>query len=77
MSTTYSKKIAGHDFKFQPFEINQETGYHVDVTDDTGQRWEFRMLLDDGGAWELEGENLPRWISNAKPELVQAINEHE
>ena len=63
-------------FNFQPFEFGEQTGYHVDVKDEDGTRWEFRMSRD-GDQWKMEAEKLPAWILNAEPALGKAIDEHE
>ncbi|MDO9375963.1 MAG: hypothetical protein V4725_11590 [Bacteroidota bacterium] len=77
MSTLFNKVINGQQFNFQPIEFGQQTGYHVDVKDDEGTRWEFRMFQDDDNEYRVDGEKLPDWITAASSELVSAINEHE
>lgn len=77
MNTLFNKLINGRQFNFQPIEFGQTLGYHVDVKDEEGTRWEFRMLQDDEKQFTVEGEKLPAWISEATPELILAISEHE
>lgn len=77
MNTLFNKLISGRQFNFQPIEFGQTMGYHVDVKDQEGTRWEFRMLQDGEKQFTVEGENLPAWISEATPELIRAVNEHE
>ena len=77
MNTTFSKEIEGKTYNFQPFEINQQTSYSVDVKDDDNKRWEFRMEKTNGDDWILDGEHLPVWIVENKEALVKAISEHE
>ena len=77
MNTTFSKEIEGKTYNFQPFEINQQTSYSVDVKDDENKRWEFRMEKTNGDNWILEGEHLPGWIADHKNALIEAISEHE
>lgn len=77
MSTLFSKEIQGKKFNFQPFEINQQTSYRVDVKDEEEKRHEFRMERTSDDKWLLDGENLPAWITDNKEALVNAIAEHE
>ena len=76
-SNLFSKTINGKVFNFQPLEFGHETGYHVDVKDEEGTRWEFRMFNTDEQKARIEGEKLPSWIRDLERELRQAINEHE
>lgn len=76
MSNLFSKEIKEKHFNFQPFEFGEQSGYHVDVKDDEGTRWEFRMLKESE-RWKLEAEKLPAWIREMFSELVSAINEHD
>ena len=77
MNTLFNKLINGRQFNFQPIEFGQTMGYHVDVKDQEGTRWEFRMLQDGEKQFTVEGEKLPAWISESTPELIRAVNEHE
>ena len=76
MSNLFNKEVDGKQFNFQPLEFGNETGYHVDVKDEHGTRWEFRMLRKND-KWEIEGEDLPPWIYGTLEGLTNAINEHE
>lgn len=76
MSTLFNKLINGRQFNFQPLEFGEQTGYHVDVKDDEGTRWEFRMSREEDG-WKMETEKIPAWIIDAQTELGEAIDEHE
>ncbi len=75
MSNLFNKDIAGRQFNFQPYTIGSEDGYHVDVKDEEGTRWEFRMSKPDTEGWKLYSEKLPSWISELEDELIKAINE--
>ena len=77
MSTLFSKEIQGKKFNFQPFEINQQTSYRVDVKDEEEKRHEFRMEITEENEWILDGENLPAWVTENKQALINAISEHE
>ena len=77
MSNLFNKVIRGRQFNFQPIEFGDQSGYHVDVKDEEGTRWEFRMFPSIEHHWKIEGEKLPPWIIETEPELRRAINEHE
>ena len=77
MSNLFNKEIGGRQFNFQPYNVGHEMGYHVDVKDDDGARWEFRMTSQDNKGWIFHGEKLPHWIVNSQPEIIDAIAEHD
>lgn len=77
MSNLFNKIIGDRQFNFQPVDFGSTSGYHVDVKDEDGTRWEFRMSSDETATWKLEGEKLPHWILQLKNEIEQAINEHD
>jgi hypothetical protein len=77
MLNLFQTVIKGRKFNFQPIEISNEVSYHVDVKDQEGQRWEFRMVHIDEKQLKMAGEKLPAWIRGLEQELVKAINEHE
>lgn len=76
MSNLFNKVINENKFNFQPLEFGEQTGYHVDVKDEEGTRWEFRMLRE-GDQWKMKAEKLPTWILNVEEALGKAIEEHE
>jgi hypothetical protein len=73
----FNKVINGRQFNFQSLEFGNESGYHVDVKDEEGTRWEFRLFHTDEKRLKLHGEKLPGWIVNSEDLLVQAVNQHE
>jgi len=75
MSNQFNKVINGRQFNFQSIEIAEKNGYHVDVKDEEGTRWEFRMF--DTNDNHIEAEKLPSWIAGLEEELRRAISEHE
>lgn len=77
MSTLFNKIINERQFNFQPLEFGSKTGYHVDVKDDEGTRWEFSMFHTSEKNLSIEGDKLPEWILALEPELVKAVSEHE
>jgi hypothetical protein len=80
MSNLFNKIIGGRQFNFQPIEFGNKTGYHVDVKDEEGTRWEFSMLHadpDDRKKMKIEGVNLPSWIMDLQATLIKEVNEQE
>ncbi len=80
MSNLFNKEINGRQFNFQPIEFGNTTGYHVDVKDAEGTRWEFSMLHADpldSKKMKIEGAKLPDWIFDLQATLIKAINEQE
>ncbi len=77
MSSLFNKEIDGKIFNFQQLEFNNETGYHIDVKDDEGKRWEFRMFPGDDKQGVIHGENLPEWILSLESDIQTAINQFE
>lgn len=76
MSNLFTKVINERQFNFQPFEFGEQTGYHVDVKDAEGTRWEFRMIRETD-QWKLEAEKLPTWIYEIESALINAIDDHD
>lgn len=80
MSNLFNKMINGRQFNFQPIEFGNTTGYHVDVKDEEGTRWEFSILHadnNDGTKMKIEGTKLPSWIMDLQSTLIKLINEQE
>lgn len=77
MNTTFSKDIRGRHFNFHPLEIADKTGYHVNVKDEEGNRWEFRFFAETDHQFKVQGENLPDWLTELESDLNAAVNEHE
>ncbi len=77
MSNLFHKIIQGKKFNFQPINLGHDTGYHVDVEDEEGTRWEFTMEPEDEGHWKLKSEKLPLWLKAFEDELQSVINQHE
>ena len=78
MGNLFSKTINGKQFNFQPIEFGVQSGYHVDVKDEEGTRWEFSILhvdINDGTKMKIEGIKLPGWIMQEQGTLIKIINE--
>ncbi|CAN5564889.1 hypothetical protein BH11BAC3_BH11BAC3_18380 [soil metagenome] len=76
MNNTFDRVIGNRKFSFVEIEFGDQSGYHVDVKDENGIQWEFRMFHKDGPL-KIEGEKLPDWIAGMENDLIKAINEHE
>ncbi|MEO6455481.1 MAG: hypothetical protein ABIN97_15485 [Ginsengibacter sp.] len=76
MSNLFNKIINDRQFNFQPFEFGEQAGYHVDVKDAEGTRWEFRMIKEND-QWQMDAEKMPAWILNEERTLGNIIDEHE
>jgi len=80
MSNLFNKVINGRQFNFQPIEFGNHSGYHVNVKDEEGTRWEFSILhadADDNTKMKIEGSKVPAWIWEVQSSLVKAISEQE
>ena len=77
MNNLFNKIINNRQFNFQPLEFGNRTGYHVDVKDTEGTRWEFSMFHTTEKDLKIEGENLPAWIMELETHLNDAVSEHE
>ncbi len=76
MNNIFDKVIGNKKFNFAEFEFGDQSGYHVDVKDEDGIRWEFR-IIHKSGVLKMEGEKLPEWITGMQTELLKAVNDHE
>ncbi len=75
MSNLFNTEIEGRQFNFQPIGVGHEDGYHVDVKDKDGTRWEFTLLHTDNG-WHIEAEKLPAWIESSKEKLIETVERY-
>lgn len=80
MSTYFSKVIkAGErqrEFNFRKLPGNNELRYHIDVSDDKGNRIIFTMHKNDEGYWKADVPALPVWILSSENVLGEAIEEN-
>ncbi|MEJ7914441.1 MAG: hypothetical protein WKF70_14895 [Chitinophagaceae bacterium] len=49
--------------------------FHVDVSDDRGNRIIFKMHKEQNGHWKMVDPALPQWIKNAEAQLHEVIEE--
>lgn len=62
------------EFNFRKLSSANENLFHVDVSDDRGNRIVFRMQKEDG-QWKIMNEDVAGWITHVEPELHTAIEE--
>lgn len=78
-NTHFTKLIKANDrlreFNFRKLPSSFEGLFHVDVSDDRGNRLIFRMYKDTGSPWKIVEEVLPNWIFETEARLNEAIEE--
>ena len=63
------------EFNFRKLP-NTPNSFHVDVTDDRGQRTIFTMFQNEERAWKIASQNLPLWVNYAETSLASIIEEN-
>lgn len=66
-------RLREFNFRKLPGAVNS---FHVDVTDDRGQRIIFTMFKDEENSWKIASQNLPLWVNYAEGSLAEIINEN-
>jgi hypothetical protein len=49
--------------------------FHIDVSDDRGNRLMFKIQKEDSGNWRIIHQDLPQWIYESEPKLQEQIEE--
>lgn len=49
--------------------------FHVDVSDDRGNRLIFKMKKEGNGMWKISDEGLPAWVYESEEKLSSAIED--
>lgn len=49
--------------------------FHVDVSDDRGNRLVFKIRREGTGPWKILDDNLPPWINDSEEKLADAIED--
>ena len=62
------------EFNFRKLSSASDNLYHVDVSDDRGNRLIFRMQKDDG-QWKIIKTELPEWVFDVEENLHSAIED--
>jgi hypothetical protein len=63
------------EFNFRQLQSGQGKSYHIDVTDEKGNRIMFGIYSDAAANWRITGERLPLWIHNLTEVLGNAIED--
>ena len=74
-------KLIKAEGRLREFNFRKSNGiagpvYHIDVSDDRGNRYYINMQLEDN-AWTVQEKNLPPWIQEAVVQFHPAIIEQE
>lgn len=74
-------KLIKAEGRLREFNFRKSNGiagpvYHVDVSDDRGNRYYINMLLENN-TWTVQEKNLPAWIQDAVNQFHPAILEQE
>jgi len=74
-------KLIKAEGRLREFNFRKSNGiggpvYHVDVSDDRGNRYYINMLSEDN-IWTVQEKNLPPWIQEAVAQFHPAIQEQE
>ena len=74
-------KLIKAEGRLREFNFRKSNGiagpvYHVDVSDDRGNRYYINMLFEEN-IWTVQEKNLPPWIQDAVAQFHPAIQEQE
>lgn len=77
-NTHFTRLIKARDrlreFNFRKLPAPGGNLFHVDVSDDRGNRLIFKMQKE-GALWKILDTNLPAWIQESEEKLSSAIEE--
>jgi len=63
------------EFNFRRLITSADELFHVDVSDDRGNRIIFKMHKDNSGFWKVTDPSVPAWISSIEDKLHEAIQD--
>ena len=63
------------EFNFRKLPSTDNALFHVDVSDDRGNRLIFKMQKEGGSQWKIVDAVLPPWIYDSEPRLNEAIED--
>ncbi len=63
------------EFNFRKIPSQDEQLFHVDVSDDRGNRLIFRMQKSNNDQWRLINLGLPQWVHDAEGKLGELIDD--
>jgi len=79
INTHFTRLIKAKDrlreFNFRKLPAAGGNLFHVDVSDDRGNRLIFKMQKEGAAPWKILDEALPGWISESENKLSDAIDD--
>ena len=63
------------EFNFRRLPAAVGSLFHVDVSDDRGNRLIFKIKKEEVGPWKVPDDNLPTWIYESESRLADAIED--
>ena len=75
-STTIRANGSQKEFNFLKVNSASIPTYHIDVSDERGNRHYFSLVLSDDH-WTISGVTVPEWIRNAEKLLENTVQEYE
>ncbi len=63
------------EFNFRRVPDATEQLFHVDVSDDRGNRVVFRLRKQDNSNWQIVEQSLPQWLYGTEKILSELIAE--
>jgi hypothetical protein len=76
----FSKAIKANgvirEFNFLKIKTAAVPTYHVDVSDERGNRHYFSLVYENQG-WIIPKTTLPAWVMAVQHEIAAAVNEYE
>jgi len=79
INTHFTRLIKAKDrlreFNFRKLPAPDGGLFHVDVSDDRGNRLIFKMQRQGNNVWKILESNLPAWITESEEKLSSAIED--
>ncbi|MEI6948229.1 hypothetical protein V9K67_13615 [Paraflavisolibacter sp. H34] len=63
------------EFNFRKLPSAENNLFHVDISDDRGNRIIFKMRKNANEPWKIIDENLPPWIYEVEGKLNEVMEE--
>jgi hypothetical protein len=63
------------EFNFRRLPSSGGTLFHVDVSDDRGNRLIFKIQKESAGSWKILDDILPTWIYETEDKIADAIED--
>lgn len=70
--------LGGEKKEFHFIRVNQaDIHFHISVLDDNGKLVQATLARDLNSEWKLTSDELPNWIKEAEPAIIEAVKEQE